>query len=207
MRFPLDKRKIVGYAFGVPTFYNDFHLGVDYEAPNGTNLYAPEDGQIINRLTGQAGGLTLWLKGKSGYTYRFLHLRDFQVINGALVKEGQLIAHCDNTGTSTSDHLHLDITKPGLTIDPSKKNNFVDPEKYIWDTVGMTCEQELVIAREEIRKLNFELGVVTPQRDKALADLAQERSDHAESIKEKIKNALERDIALEKIKKARIALE
>ena len=48
----------------------------------------------------------------------------------------------------------------------------------------MTCEEELPIAKEQIRMLNTELGVVTPQRDKALADLANEREGHRQTLEQ-----------------------
>lgn len=182
MRFPLAKQEVSGYKFGVPTSYSSFHLGVDYRASTGTILYAPEDGEVIREYFGQ-GGNTLILKGKSGYTYRFMHLQEFTVSLGG-VKEGTLIGKCDNTGLSDFAHLHLDITKPGLTVDSNKPSNFVDPEKYNWGVIipPMTCEQQL----------------------------EQEKKDHAESIKEKElnyekwqseltrANTLEEQLAIEK---------
>jgi len=162
--FPLKQRLVSGYKFGVPTFYNDFHLGVDYKAATGDPLYAPEDGEIIKEFVGHDGGNTIWFKGKTVHTFRFLHLKEFVKGLGP-VKEGQLIAYCDNTGVSTNAHLHLDITKPGLAVDPNKPSNFIDPEKYQWYNTDMTCQEELIEAKKEIIKLNTEIGRTIVERD------------------------------------------
>jgi len=76
--FPLFKRKISGYRFGESTFYSDKHLGVDYEAKIGDNLYAPFDGEVINQLWGRQGGMTIWFRpAGEKVIMRFLHLSEF----------------------------------------------------------------------------------------------------------------------------------
>mgnify|MGYP001582271437 FL=1 len=136
MRFPLNNRKIGGYKFGVQTFYSPFHLGTDYQAYNGDSLFAPEDGEITRRFSGASGGNTIWFKGASGYTYRFLHLSSFVATLGA-VSEGKLLGYTGNTGTSTKPHLHLDITNRGYAPNPNLLWQFIDPEKYNWGGVQM----------------------------------------------------------------------
>lgn len=187
--FPLKIRKLIrGAAAHIAA---GLGAAADYVA-NYVDLFSPFDG-IVEIYTGVQGGNWLRLIRPNGDKVEFAHLSQYKVINGAQVKAGQLIAETGNTGTiTTGPHLHIQIFREGKRL---------DPEKYNWEDVilpPMTCELE----KEEIRKLNFELGVVTPQRDKALVDLAQEKLDHAEDVKQKLENYNNWQAELDKRKKA-----
>ena len=132
--FPLKERKIGGYKFGQKTWYSAHHLGVDYVAKKGTELYAPFDGEVIKKFWGVQGGNTIWFKPTGqNVIIRFMHLSDF--VGGGEVKSGQVIGHTGNTGaTTTGAHLHLDISKGNVNI--WDFNNFLDPEKYDWKDVS-----------------------------------------------------------------------
>jgi hypothetical protein len=126
--FPLFKRKISGYSWGDTTFYSDKHLGVDYEAKIGDNLYAPSDGEVINQLWGRQGGMTIWFRpAGENIIMRFLHLSEFG--KKGKVKRGEIIGKTGNTGEiTTNPHLHLDISKN--QVDVYDFNNFINPEEY-----------------------------------------------------------------------------
>lgn len=129
--FPLRERKIGGFTFGQKTWYSSRHLGVDYVAAKGTQLFAPFDGEITRQFWGVQGGNTIWFKPK-GQTVvmRFMHLADFVGHTGQ-VKSGQVIGHTGNSGALTKGpHLHLDISMVFVNI--YDFSNFLDPEKYDW---------------------------------------------------------------------------
>lgn len=67
---------------------------------------------------------------------------------------------------------------------------------------SMTCPEELIQAQLEIVQLNTELGRVTAERDLARTQLAQEKSDHAETIKQKDQNYQNWQIELDRRKAA-----
>ena len=74
----------------------------------------------------------------------------------------------------------------------------------------MACEAE----KEEIRKLNTEIGVVTRQRDNLQTELDVEREGHRQTLEQlKISQAevnsieAELKVSVDKIIKARLALE
>lgn len=146
--FPLSKRTVSGYAFGQPTFYSAHHLGTDYEAAEGTALYAPFDGTVIEAFSGIEGGKTVWFRpdGTSDII-RFLHLSEFRVPKGTHAKEGELIALTGHTGRIVGNdgkprtyapHLHTDISKGSVVL--AFKGNFTDPEGYAWETRHDTQE-------------------------------------------------------------------
>jgi len=76
------------------------------------------------------GKYTIKLRGKSGRTYRYLHLDSptVQVRRGQKVKRGQRIGLVSNNmgSTSTSIHLHFDM-KQTIKVGNTSKSVFVPP--------------------------------------------------------------------------------
>jgi len=83
------------------------HNGIDFEAPTGTRLYAPHDGEITELMNHNGYGLRI--KSKE-YESIFLHLKDFHCNLNQEVKQGDFIALTDNTGRyTTAPHLHWGV--------------------------------------------------------------------------------------------------
>lgn len=131
--FPLKNRKIVGYKFGDKTFYNDFHIGVDY-AKEGDEIFMPFTGRVTAGV-GLQGGNTLYIRPDDRpELIRMLHLQ--KVIKRGQVKEGELIGIVGHTGLVSppgpaGSHTHIDISKNGK-LELNNTKNFLDPEKYDW---------------------------------------------------------------------------
>src|SRR6185369_4980633 len=121
----------IGYTFGVPTSYNNFHLGTDYIIPSGTPIYAPFN-CIVTRSGSKTSELGIRADVKvKGFVMRFGHLQ--AVLQEGMVVKGTKFAESDNTGTLTQgSHLHLDISK-GDKVVLSDHTNFVDPQKFNWN--------------------------------------------------------------------------
>jgi hypothetical protein len=126
--FPLKERKIGGYKFGVPTWYNKFHLGTDYHAVF-VNLFAPFDG-TITKTKGPVGGNMIYFKpDNQDVVFRFLHLKE--IVKTGKVKEGDFIAITGESGNALGlPHLHIDISKHAINL--NKTSNFINPEKFSW---------------------------------------------------------------------------
>ena len=140
MRLPL-KDIFVTQPFGMN--YLDFyqklgmigHNGVDFRAKNGCPAYACFDG-IINYCGVDSGGgvqVDIWNRG--GLKAVYYHLQDYNVTQGQLVKAGDIIGHCDNTGLmTTGSHLHFglkEVNSTGHTLNWG--NGFhgaIDPAPY-----------------------------------------------------------------------------
>lgn len=70
---------------------------------------------------GGSYGNYVLLKHKNGYKTMYAHLAygTVKVKLGQKVKRGQVLAYCDNTGTSYGGHLHFEIrNKEGIRVDP-----------------------------------------------------------------------------------------
>ena len=117
------------YTFGEPTFYNDFHRGLDIAAPYDTPIYAPFDGVVsaIDEDDAPQGGNMIYFESEQKQlVVRFLHLSSFE--NTGRVEEGDIIGYVGNTGLGTGTHVHIDICK--MPFDLYDLDKFIDPEKY-----------------------------------------------------------------------------
>lgn len=161
--FPLKNKKITGYKFGVKTFYNDFHVGVDYGKEN-EEILAPFDG-LVTTSVGNEGGKTIFFKpnGKQELI-RLLHLKEFK--KTGTVKQGELIGIVGHTGLVSppgiaGSHTHLDISKNGR-LELNKKSNFLDPEKYNWEeSLNKTFMKVTIIANKIAWNYKAQLPKIT----------------------------------------------
>lgn len=130
-----DLRRIGSY-FGYRTdpFYKvtKFHEGIDFTATVGTDIYATGDGTVASIEYSRRGyGNMVIISHGFGYETVYAHMSKMNVKSGQKVKRGQVIGHVGNTGKSTSPHLHYEVRKNGLPVDPINFFfNDITPEEY-----------------------------------------------------------------------------
>ena len=94
------------------------HSGVDLIAQHGTPVYAVYDG-IVTRASRYAGyGKCVDIKHKNGYASRYAHLSRMVVRPGAKIRKGQLIAYSGATGVATGPHLHFELARNKVNLNP-----------------------------------------------------------------------------------------
>ncbi|MDC7224570.1 MAG: M23 family metallopeptidase [Spirochaetales bacterium] len=96
----------------------EMHNGIDVRAPRGTAVFAAEKGTIIETTELDNYGIIIILKHRGGYETRYAHLDEIYIKKGDTVARGQMIARTGNTGISTGPHLHFEIRRNGLPVDP-----------------------------------------------------------------------------------------
>lgn len=97
------------------------HTGIDLGVYHGQEVYCAQAGRVIEIDTEKKSGLDVRIISViDGETvvHIYEHLLGYQVQVGSLVKTGQLIGWADNTGWSSGDHLHFQVEKNGIPIDP-----------------------------------------------------------------------------------------
>ncbi|MFY4819403.1 M23 family metallopeptidase, partial [Aliarcobacter butzleri] len=96
------------------------HLGTDFAAPTGRNIYASSDGKIefVGEKTGY--GKTVIINHGNGYKTLYAHQSNFArgTRQGINVKKGEHIGYVGSTGLSSGPHLHFGMYKNGTAIDP-----------------------------------------------------------------------------------------
>lgn len=128
------KRQPGGYGWRTHPIYKtpEFHPGMDFTAPEGTEIHATGDG-IIERADNMAQGYGNHVVINHGYGYETLygHMTKFIVHVGQQVKRGQLIGYVGSTGLSTAPHVHYEVHKGGQTVNPINfYYNDLTPEQY-----------------------------------------------------------------------------
>ncbi len=100
--------------------YSATHKGVDFAAAEGTRVMAVAAGLVT--LAGDspiAGyGQMVEIKHGNGLSTRYAHNEKLLVKQGDMVRKGQEIALMGSTGRSTGPHLHFEVLKNGIQVDP-----------------------------------------------------------------------------------------
>jgi len=98
------------------------HYGIDYAAPVGTPVYSVGDGRVIETGSDNQSGKYVKIKHNSVYSTAYLHLSSFArgIVQGAYVKQGDLIGYVGSSGLSTGPHLDFRFYKNGYPVDPLK---------------------------------------------------------------------------------------
>jgi murein DD-endopeptidase MepM/ murein hydrolase activator NlpD len=116
--------KRVGSYFGsrMDPFYKvrKFHEGMDFSATVGTEVYATGNGTVSDAGRDVEGGYGNQIKIDHGYSYQtvYAHLSRIFVKPGQKIMRGQIIGYVGNTGKSTSPHLHYEVRKNGVAVNP-----------------------------------------------------------------------------------------
>ena len=100
--------------------YTKMHKGTDFAAPSGTPIYAAGDGVVD--MIGRRGGYGNYvrLRHSSEFSTAYAHMKGFKkgLKRGARVRQGQVIGYVGTTGRSTGPHLHYEVLKSGVQINP-----------------------------------------------------------------------------------------
>jgi murein DD-endopeptidase MepM/ murein hydrolase activator NlpD len=124
---PVDNTQIDLLVSGFGERINPFHKGmynhpgVDFAAPRGSAVFATAPGRVITvkRTSLQAGyGNYIEIDHGNGYVTRYAHLEDINVRRGQRVYKGKVIGSSGNSGGSVAPHLHYEVIKNGVAVDP-----------------------------------------------------------------------------------------
>ncbi len=97
-----------------------FHKGIDISANTGTSIYAPADGTVTFCGWGGGWGLNLVIKHSGTLSTRYAHCSAIDVAVGQSVQRGDLIARVGSTGRSVGPHVHYEVLRNGVQIDPEE---------------------------------------------------------------------------------------
>jgi len=122
---------------GVAERFVDNHGGIDFGIAQGTQLLSVCDGTVINFETCGSAGYMVTILGDDGYTYKYMHMitdsSEGLIEKNGRVKAGDLIGYSGNTGGSTGPHLHFQIEKDGVALDPAPFLG-LEPSNPYWRT-------------------------------------------------------------------------
>lgn len=99
--------------------YVRMHNGIDFGAPYGAPVIAAASGQVTQASWSGGYGRTVRISHGSGLTTFYGHMSRFAVSPGQAVTAGQLIGYVGSTGMSTGPHLHYELRRDNVPIDPA----------------------------------------------------------------------------------------
>ena len=116
---PVDGGAVVG-CFCYRTYPDvEFHQGVDLSADYGVTVHAAAAGTVVAADYEGGYGNKIDIDHGNGYHTWYAHLSRMDVQVGQRVYKGESIAAVGSTGFSTGPHLHYQVMRNGVAIDPS----------------------------------------------------------------------------------------
>ncbi len=151
--------------------YTRMHAGVDFGAAYGSPIYAVSDGTVA--FAGWHGGHGNFVKLEhgGGFATGYGHMSRIAVGAGSRVRAGQVIGYVGSTGLSTGPHLHYELYRGGVPVNPLTVNftvtNQVDPgELAAYKT--RVAQLKLVkpgAAMASLAPRQASIGAATPRRE------------------------------------------
>ncbi len=103
----------------ITQFYSSRHRALDIATPYGSPVYAAGDGVVTRAgwlFTGY--GYSVVIRHKNGLLTLYSHLKGPWVQVGQRVSRGEMIGAVGSTGNSTGPHVHFEVRKGRVRVDP-----------------------------------------------------------------------------------------
>jgi murein DD-endopeptidase MepM/ murein hydrolase activator NlpD len=123
------------------------HMGIDYAAPIGTPVFSVATGKVVHLgFSGAFGNLIILEHPGNFHTY-YAHLSSFnaELELGNEVRRGFEIGNVGVTGRSTGPHLHFELRKDGVYVDPYAAKMQLDLWSMRDDESGLLTKEILLL--------------------------------------------------------------
>jgi murein DD-endopeptidase MepM/ murein hydrolase activator NlpD len=94
------------------------HEGLDFQQPFGSKILAAGAGRVKFSGWDASYGNAILIDHNNGYVSRYAHASQILVREGEMVNSRQKLGLVGSTGRSTGPHLHFEIIKNGIPVDP-----------------------------------------------------------------------------------------
>lgn len=94
------------------------HYGIDIAGDRWTPISATANGVVQIAKLSKSFGNYVELNHGNGYVTKYGHMQRFIVRPGQTVNRGQIIGYMGNTGRSVGTHLHYEVWKNGVAVNP-----------------------------------------------------------------------------------------
>jgi murein DD-endopeptidase MepM/ murein hydrolase activator NlpD len=108
-----------GYRIHPTGGVKDIHRGIDIGLPPGTEIRSGQDGAVTFAGWSDSYGNYVVIDDGNGLVSKYAHCDSLNVTTGQSVKIGDVIGTVGNTGNSTGAHLHLEILRNGVYLNPA----------------------------------------------------------------------------------------
>ena len=114
------KQTASGWGMRIHPIYKipRFHYGMDFTAVTGTDVFATGIGVVKSASRETGYGNAVLIDHGFGFETLYAHMSKINVKVGQKVNRGDVIGFVGSTGTSTAPHLHYEVTKNGVKVNP-----------------------------------------------------------------------------------------
>jgi len=103
----------------ITQYYSWYHPGIDVANRAAPNILAADSGTVITSSWDPSGyGNKVIIDHGNGHQTLYAHMQRLYVVVGQSVARGNAIGKMGSTGRSTGTHLHFEILKNGVKINP-----------------------------------------------------------------------------------------
>ena len=96
------------------------HTGIDIPAPANTEILAAKSGVVTTSTYNNSYGNYVVISHNDGTSTLYAHMTRRGCSKGDTVSQGQVIGYVGTTGSSTGNHLHLEVRVNGERKDPTQ---------------------------------------------------------------------------------------
>ncbi|PWN07247.1 M23 family metallopeptidase [Rhodohalobacter mucosus] len=121
-RSPVDGPALITSPFG--RRWGRMHEGVDIDARKGDRILAAADGVVVEAKTSVSYGRMVIVQHSDLYSTYYTHLSRISVSGGDRVRAGDVIGQAGDTGVATGVHLHFEVRRNGVAVDPERYIRF-----------------------------------------------------------------------------------
>ena len=123
------------------------HMGIDYSAPTGTPVFSVANGKVAHLGYSGAFGNLIILEHPGNYHTYYAHLSNYntELELGNEVRRGFEIGYVGSTGRSTGPHLHFELRKNGIYVDPYGPKTQLDLWSMRDDESGQLTREILLL--------------------------------------------------------------
>ncbi len=121
---PPPARAAAGFSWPtvgmISQYFSAYHRGLDIAPPYGTPVRAAAAGVVVQASAGWNGGYgtVVVIDHGNGFRTLYAHLSRLDVSVGEAVEQGQVIGAVGRTGIATGPHLHFEVHRGGVPINP-----------------------------------------------------------------------------------------
>jgi murein DD-endopeptidase MepM/ murein hydrolase activator NlpD len=94
------------------------HDGIDLVEPVGQPVKIAAPGTVLFAGEQKGYGLIVIVEHEGGLITLYAHNRDLRVKTGQKVRPGQVVATVGDSGRTSGPHLHFEVRKDGVPVDP-----------------------------------------------------------------------------------------
>lgn len=107
-----------GYRTNPITGKWSFHTGLDIAAEKGTPIRSALNGKVTRIGEDSRAGKYVFITHSDGFVTFYCHCSEITVEENMVINRGETIARVGSTGWSTGPHLHFEIRRDGIRLNP-----------------------------------------------------------------------------------------